>query len=139
MGSYKKFVEDGGLIKLEGWARDGDTNEMIANKIGIARETVSRWKEQYPEFGEVLKKSKEVVDTQVESALLKRALGYTVKEYIDDADGNRRVIEKQMPPDVTAQIFWLKNRKPQNWRDKRDVEIEGKLPVVLKGDDDIAD
>lgn len=137
--NYKEFIENDGLTKLEGWVRDGLTDAQVANNIGVNPRQIYRWRKTHPEFDKIMKRSKAVVDVQVENALLKRALGYDVTEYFVDADGNRKEVQKQMPPDVTAQIFWLKNRKPQEWRDRRDVAVEGKLPVVLKGDDDIAD
>ena len=80
----------------------------------------------YPEISETLKRGKEVVDRQVENALLKRALGYEYEEVKEKFEGNvmteRTVTKKEVVPDVTAQIFWLKNRKPGDWRDKREPE-----------------
>ena len=75
-GKYIDWIEPEGLLKLEGWARDGLVDEQIAQNIGIAASTLYEWKKQYPEISEALKKGKEVVDRQVENALLKRALGY---------------------------------------------------------------
>ena len=81
------------LILVEGWARDGLTNEQIADNLGINQDTLYTYKKKYPEFSEALKKGKEVVDFEVENALLKNALS-----------GN-----------VTAQIYWLNNRKPKQF------------------------
>ena len=84
--------------------------------------TLYEWKKKYPEISEALKKGKEVVDIQVENALLKRALGY---EYVEDkvemGPNGKKVTQtiKQVIPDTTAQIFWLKNRRPDKWRDKQ--------------------
>ena len=102
----------------EGWAREGLTDEQIARKLGVALSTFYAYQKQHPEFVESLKRGKAPVDFQVESALLKRALGYDVEEI--SQQGKRRV--KHIPPDVTACIFWLKNRKPAEWRDKREIE-----------------
>ena len=105
------------LILVEGWARDGLTNEQIAENLNIGKTTFYKLLKEYPELSEHLKKGKEVVDYEVEKALLKNALS-----------GN-----------ITAQIFWLKNRKPKQWKDKVEVEDEGnketldKLDEVLKG------
>lgn len=95
-GKYEKWLEPEGLLLLEGWARDGLTDEQIAKKCGINPDTLYTWKTKYPEISEALKKGKEVIDYQVENALLSAAL-----------EGN-----------TTAQIFWLKNRRPDKWRDK---------------------
>lgn len=76
---------------------------------------------RFPEISEALKKGKEIVDIQVENALLKRALGYSYTEVMteESTDGSKhRETVKFVPPDTTAQIFWLKNRRPEFWRDK---------------------
>lgn len=102
---YDDFVNSKGLILVEGWAREGYTDEEIAKKIGISIATLYNWKNSHLEFLEVLKKSKEVVDFEVEQALLKKAkMG-----------------------DTTAQIFWLKNRRPDKWRDKTSQEVGMKI------------
>ena len=64
-GKYIDWIEPEGLLKLEGWARDGLVDEQIAQNIGIAASTLYEWKKQYPEISEALKKGKEVVDRQV--------------------------------------------------------------------------
>lgn len=121
-GKYQRWLEPDGLILLEGWAREGLTDEQIAANCGITASTLYDWKNRFEQISESLKKGKEVVDIQVENALLKRALGY---EYIEERievsekDG-KKVIQatKTVIPDTTAQIFWLKNRRPDRWRDK---------------------
>lgn len=140
-GKYRDWITEEGLLKIEGWARDGLSDEQIAKNIGISTSTLYEWKKKYSEFSEALKRGKEVIDRQVENALLKRALGYEyeeVKQIIEkDENGkDRKRIEKtikHVAPDTTAQIFWLKNRKPHEWRDKRDIEHKGSLEV--KNDD----
>ena len=139
MAKYQEWLEPEGLLQIEGWARDGLTDEQICYNMGITVATLWAWRKKYPELSNALRKGKQVIDIQVENALLKRALGYDYTEYMIDEKGNKKAIKKQMTPDVTAQIFWLKNRKPAEWRDKRDIGFEGKLPVVISGDDDIAD
>lgn len=121
-GKYQRWLEPEGLALLEDWARNGLTDEQIAQRMGVNIATLYRWKQVYCEICEALKKGKEVVDAQVENALLKRALGYEYTEErieVSEKDG-RKVIQivKHIPPDTTAQIFWLKNRRPGTWRDK---------------------
>lgn len=110
---------------LEAWARNGLTDEQIAHNMGITTSTLYDWKNKYTDISESLKRGKEVVDILVENALLKRALGYKYKEtktIESKKDGMRtEVTIKEVVPDTTAQIFWLKNRKPQEWRDKREL------------------
>ena len=95
---------------LEGWARDGLTDEQIAHNMGITAKTLYVWKNEYSDICEALKRGKEVVDYQVENALLNKALG----------------------GDITAQIFWLKNRRPDKWREK---QVEG-VPTASQAEDD---
>ena len=125
-GKYQEWLEPEGLLRIEGWARDGLTDEQIADNIGISRSTLNSWKDKYSDISYTLKRRKEVIDRQVENALLKRALGYeyteTTREYIPELDEMKttKKVTKQVAPDTTAQIFWLKNRKPQDWRDKQE-------------------
>lgn len=113
-GKYEKWLKEENLLLLEGWARDGLTDEQIAKNIGITVSTFYEWKKKYSEISESLKKGKEVVDYEVENALLSSAL-----------EGN-----------TTAQIFWLKNRRPDKWRDKQKEETDktalDKLDSILK-------
>ena len=85
------------------------------------------WKNRFPDISEALKRGKEIVDRQAENALLKRALGYVYEEvkekYEDGVLIERTVTKKEVVADTTAQIFWLKNRKPQQWRDKPAEQI----------------
>lgn len=118
---YEYWMTPEGLIKLEGWARDGLTDDQIAKNIGINRDTLYRWKKAHSDISDALKKGKEVIDRQVENALLKRALGYTYEEVTFEGDVEVKRVIKQVAPDTTAQIFWLKNRKPEDWRDKREI------------------
>lgn len=114
------------LVLVEGWSRDGLTQKQIADNLGINVDTLIEYKKKYPDFSNALKKGKEVVDIEVENALLKRALGYTITLYEEkvDKDGCVHNLKKDVhvPGDTTAQIFWLKNRKPKNWKDKQNSE-----------------
>ena len=75
-GKYEYWLTPEGLLKLEGWARDGLTDEQIAQNMAIGYSTLQTWKMKYQDIRDTLKRGKEVVDLQVENALLKRALGY---------------------------------------------------------------
>ena len=132
-GKYEYWLTPEGLLKLEAWARDGLIDEQIAKNMGITPSTLYEWKKNYSEISESLKKGKEVVDIQVENALLKRALGCSYKEIKEEktVDGKRvTVTTKEVVPDTTAQIFWLKNRRPERWRDKQDIEHSGQMGGV---------
>ena len=114
-GRYQKWLEPENLILLEGWARDGLTDKQIAEeKIGVSERTFTEWKSKHSAISSALKKGKELVDFQVENALLESAL-----------QGN-----------TTAQIFWLKNRRPDKWRDKQKEEsnADNKITIVFGND-----
>lgn len=141
-GKFEYWLTEDGLLLLTAWARDGLIDEQIAKNCGIRRETLYAWKKRFPDISNALKKGKEVVDIEVENALLKRALGYSYEEVMTEttADGwKKRITTKQMAPDVAAIFIWLKNRTPK-WKDKPDndstaTEIEDLTPLVklLKG------
>lgn len=139
-GKYADWLTPEGLLKIEGWARDGLTDEQIAKNIGISRSTLNVWKDRYSDISDALKKGKDVIDRQVENALLRRALGYEYEEVKEKFEygviTERTVTKKEVVPDTTAQIFWLKNRKPDKWRDKpgyEDTSELDKLDAILKG------
>ena len=104
-----EWLTPDGLLRVKGWARDGLTDEQIAGSMRISASTLYAYKAAYPEISEALKKGKEVVDYEVENALLTRAI----------------------QGDVTAQIFWLKNRKPDKWRDKPNDADPNTEPVTI--------
>lgn len=137
-GKYEYWLTPEGLLKIEGWARDGLTEEQIAENMGISRATLSNWKVKYLDILDALKRGKEVVDRHVENALLKRALGYEYEEVSEKYEGDvlveRKVTKKQVAPDTTAQIFWLKNRKPEVWRDKQNIHVEDETEKKQKID-----
>lgn len=133
-GKYAEWLTPDGLLLIEGWARDGLTNEQIAHNMGISRETLNQWSKQFSDISCALKKGKEVVDRIVENALFERAKGGThevkkvfkvKREYFDEYGRkcyNEELVTKTeevyIPGDTTAQIFWLKKRKPDVWGDK---------------------
>ncbi|MCL4592948.1 transposase [Fusobacterium nucleatum YWH7053] len=129
------------LIEIEAWKRDGLTDEQICNNLNISIQTFYTYKSKYIEFFEAIKKGKEVADIEVENALFKRAIGYKYKEVIKEVkeiDGKKstyiKEVTKEMPGDVAAQIFWLKNRKPSKWKDKQDIDIEdNNVSITING------
>ena len=124
-GKYEDWLTEEGLLKIEGWAKDGLNDEQIAHNIGIGVRTFYEWLSKYKQLKQVLKQSKEVVDREVENALFKSAIGYYLDEERIDSEGNVYKVRRFVPPNTTAQIFWLKNRKPNEWRDKKQTELTG--------------
>lgn len=131
---WSQLEMDDKLILVEGWARDGLTDDQIAEKLGVGRTTLYKWKREKPDFANALKKGKEVVDREVENALLRAALGYEYEEETVTNKGEVVAVRKYQPPNTTAAIFWLKNRKPQEWRDKQEQQIDMTQHVTIVED-----
>lgn len=126
------------MLQIEGWARSGLTDEQISHNMGIHPATFYRWQSDHKELCEAIKRGKAPVDIQVENALLKRALGFECEEVTTEVEdvptgkydehGNqimqqRKHIKKTkrfVAPDTAAAFIWLKNRRPDRWRDKPD-------------------
>lgn len=158
---YKKWLEPDNLTKLRSWARDGLTNEQIAKKIGVKRQTFQRWLSTYSDMSDALKKGKEIVDAEIEDSLIsimkkhtvtttqykmvkkdafnlkaerskfaniykldhpnatKEEVGIAVAEHVDVYEKipiSKTVTE--VDPNASAIIFWLKNRRPDIYRDQ---------------------
>lgn len=129
-GLYEEWLKEDNLKLLEAWARDGLTNEQIAHNIGIRSKTLYEWINKFSVICDALKRGKEVVDIEVENSLLKRALGYSYDEVTKEINKETgqlvitKVVTKQVIPDTTAMIYWLKNRKPKQWRDKPTLDTD---------------
>lgn len=118
-------------------ARLGATDEEVADFYDVDVRTIYRWKNTHKEFCQALKVGKEEADVRVERSLYHRAIGYTHDEdKIFNNGGEALVVptKKHYAPDTTAAIFWLKNRKPEEWRDKQEVEdvtpVENKVSTA---------
>jgi hypothetical protein len=114
----------------EAWATAGRTDKQIAEKLGVAESTLHLWKKQHPEFSESLKRGKDGPDDLVEASLFQRATGYNYDSEkiltVSDGQGLGSHVERlatveHCPPDVTAQIYWLNNRRPARWRNRHEV------------------
>jgi hypothetical protein len=142
---YETWLEPDNLIRLEGWARDGLNDEQIAHNIGINVSTLYAWKVKYKDFSEALKRGKEVVDILVENALLKSAMGYKFDEVVQERiynpeTGESEIVEvkrttKDVQPNPTSLIFWLKNRQPEKWRDKKNIDAAVEVRNPFEGID----
>lgn len=136
-GKYEYWISKEGLLLLEAWARDGGTEEDIAKAMQISRSTLGEWKKRFPELAAALKHGKDIADITVENALYEKAVGIrqTVRKPIKvrrvEYDSSGKKVREQeevvyadeemyIPPDTTAQIFWLKNRKTEVWRERQE-------------------
>lgn len=106
----------------------GATDAEMASFFEVDVATINRWKVAQPDFRESLKDAKAIADERVERSLYQRAMGYEHDEVDIRVVGGEVVmtpIRKHYPPDTTAAIFWLKNRKTKDWRDIKAVELTG--------------
>jgi len=125
---------------IEKWARDGLTEEQICKNLGVSVNALNIYKKQYPELKESLKKGKEIIITEIENALIKRAIGYDIEEVktsIRMIDGKETKYteksRKHIPPDVGACAILLKNKDRGNWSDNpMKLEIERELLELRK-------
>lgn len=130
---YAYWGGEDGCVRIEGWARDGCTLAEIAGHMAVSENVLRRLRRTYPAIDAAIAHGREATDRRVERALLKKALGYQYTEKTCELDGRgesgkEKVTIKYAPPDLSAQIFWLKNRMPEVWRDKppeADGEREG--------------
>lgn len=126
---YNQLAENYGLL--------GATDKEMADLFGVTERTLNQWKKDYPEFLQSLKKGKSIADANVASRLYNRAIGYDCKATKFATSEGRITDSKEYtehyPPDTTAAIFWLKNRQPEKWRDKKEVDANVNLGDELEG------
>ncbi|MEI5680491.1 MULTISPECIES: helix-turn-helix domain-containing protein [unclassified Mesorhizobium] len=112
----------------------GATNADLADFFEVSIRTIERWTSEHEEFCRAVKEAKETANARVERSLYQRAVGYSFdseKVFNDKGKILRAATREHCPPDTTAQIFWLKNRKPDEWRDKHEVEANGNLTIEI--------
>lgn len=120
----EEWLTEDRLMLLECWARDGYTYADVAQRIGISNAQLTKWRNAYPEFRDALKKGREIVDYQVENALLKSALGYKTKEVTiitvlkngKMVETTKQTVTKEIAPNISACQTWLYNRLPDKWK-----------------------
>lgn len=128
------------LLEIAAWCRDGLTDKQMCELLDVSHETFYKHKREQPEFSDALKVNKSIADINVENSLYKRATGFTYEEVTteekeDAVSGltteiKTKKVTKLVVPDTTAQIFWMKNRMPDKWRDKQETEISGNIGVA---------
>jgi hypothetical protein len=147
----KKEVNAGGrpskydpsiIPKVEEWAKEGLIDYEISKRLGIDTSTLYDWKNKFPEFSKALKKNKSQADFRVENSLFKRANGYRYDEVTKELVKNPRtgelelvptkVVTKEVKPNPTSIIFWLKNRQSDKWSDKKEIDLEGNIKGTIK-------
>ena len=147
-GKYELWLKKDGLKRIEAWCREGRSEKEIADNMNVSVSTLRTWKQKFSEFAKAFELDDEekvkIRDEKVESALLKKALGYrymeTTYERATDEDGSKKMVvkrqvEKQASPDLSALTFWLKNRQPEKWKEKQEKEIKEQDIIVEISED----
>ena len=163
---FEYWMSPDGMLLVRAWARDGLTDEELADKLGVARSTLSAWKIKFPHFAAQLTQTKEIVDVRVENSAYDMTIGYEyteqqafkVKDTIYDPDNGKKVRETErvvvvdlkrwQPADIKAAVFWLKNRAGKRWKEKQIIEVNDlkksgikftfeKLPDAVESEDEI--
>lgn len=140
---YHYWTSEDGLLRVAGWASDGLTTDEIAEKMGTVRRTLNRWRGKSQALKDALANNRDSMDRKVENALVKNALGFsytetkTVVEVDDDGNKTQKIekYERYAKPDTVAMIFYLKNRKPDTWRDNQQLDIAATVGLVQIVDD----
>lgn len=144
-GKYEEWLKPENITLIQGWRRDGLSDEQVAANIGISRSTLYEWLKNYKEISDAYKKGSETSLYEVENALYKAACGYDVTEaetvITTTPEGNEtKQVRKRLrhiPPNVGAICFILKNKRRDVWKDKPEETITAAEPVVIEmpGDD----
>lgn len=125
-GKYSEWITEDGLLTVKGWARDGFSNDQIADRIGVNVATIYDWMNRFPNFSNAIKKGREPVAEKIEDSFYSKCewqeYEETREEIIKHPDGSetKKIVRVRhpVPPDTAALIFALKNLKPNKWRDK---------------------
>ena len=134
VGAKTKY-KDSFPARAQELAEKGLIDKEIFKELGICKTSFYDYQKEFPEFMDSLKKGKETADDNVDNALYIRAVGYDYEEQVTEVriseDGTQhttviKTYKKHMPGDVTAQIFRLKNKRPKEWRDARNIELTDK-------------
>lgn len=135
------------LERITNWAANGLTDAEIAKSMGIRRETLSVWKQRHPNISNAVKRGRLMACEAIENALFRRATGMELTDTVEEFDGaivdgkpangsiKKRVTTRQVPPDTGAIIFYLKNRMPDRYADRRETKVDVSAPVIALGID----
>jgi hypothetical protein len=130
VGRPTKYEGEATLEKTRKFVEAGFTLEQLAVGLDVDETTIHEWQNVHPEFSQLIKETKAFCDEVIERSLFNRAKGMKRKTVITESDGT--IVEKieDVPPDATSMIFWLKNRKRIEWKDRQDIEHSGAVDIA---------
>ncbi len=144
-GKYQQWLEPANLERIVNWAANGLTIEEIAKSMGVARSTLNDWITKHADISDAIKEGRGLAFEAVENALFRKATGMVLEDTVEEFKGElrdgkpangtvmKRTTRRQLPPDTAAVIFYLKNRAPEKYSDRRTMEVEAAVPTVVLG------
>jgi len=140
-GRPSKYNPETHLIIVQALAKRGLTIVQLAETLDVSPSTMNKWMVEHSEFSEAIKEARDISDDSVEASLFQRATGYSAKAVkVFLPSGSTEPVYapyiEHYAPDPTSMIFWLKNRKPKEWRDKQEVEHSGGVTIVASKHDE---
>lgn len=133
--SRTPYLPEYAKIAEKVYARLHATDKDVAAILSVSVSTIVKWTKENPDFAEARARGKSVADDKVEASLFQRAIGYSHPEekvFCNQGEVTKVETTKHYPPDATAMIFWLKNRRPQAWRERHDVNHDGNVQVSIE-------
>jgi len=139
-GRPTKYQYDHTMLAAKRLFELGQTDAQVCSALEITRETLDTWRHEYSDLFDTIKSAKEKADDRVEKSLYKNATGYNYKAQkpmtVSDGNGDGSHIElvdytEHVPAQTVAQIFWLKNRRPDRWRDRQQIEHSGEIDIPI--------
>jgi len=132
---WKELDMPSRLEAVTGWCKQGYTDKEMCAMLGVSLSVFSEWKNRYPEFKEAIKSGKDTANGEILNAAFKQTTGFYYKEVVpikvkvdrDTEEIQMVEVEKFLPPNPTMSIFMLKNRMPNDYKDKREMTIDGNM------------
>ena len=144
-GKWQQWTEPENIERIVNWAANGLTNEEMARSMGVHRATLQRWIVDHSDICDAIKRGRLLACEAIENALFRKATGMVLEDTVEEYKGElrdgrpsngtvtKRTVRRQVPPDTAAAIFYLKNRMPERYSDRRTVEVEPTIPTVVLG------
>jgi hypothetical protein len=139
-GKYREWLKPENLLRITNWAANGLTYAEMAQSMGIGERTLYEWIDKYPQISQAIKEGLSLSCQAVENALFRRASGQcVVTETTECTNANgevtTKVVTRKLPPDTGALVFFLKNRMPDRYADRRETKVDVAVPTISLGID----
>ena len=144
-GKWQQWTEPENIERIVNWAANGLTNEEMARSMGVHRATLQRWIVDHGDICDAIKRGRLLACEAIENALFRKATGMVLEDTVEEYKGElrdgrpsngtvtKRTVRRQVPPDTAAVIFYLKNRMPDKYSDRRITEVEAAVPTITLG------